>query len=254
MMNYISTRDILNSCSSAEVIKNGIASDGGLFVPENLPMLDRMDLNELSTLSTNERAVKVLQRFLTDWTEEELKYCVDSAYKKAKFDTANIAPLYEIDDNIFILELWHGPTCAFKDMALQILPYFLSGSIKKTGEEKTILILVATSGDTGKAALEGFSDVKGTKIVVFYPSDGVSNMQKLQMASQEGENVAVYAIKGNFDDAQEGVKIIFGDRDFEKYASEPKYKVTFLFSKEATNSSYNFFLVSKKELISISFR
>jgi threonine synthase len=158
-----------------------------------------------------ERAVFVLEKYLTDFSKEELIECADSAYGGNKFLAESPAPLVNLESGINILELWHGPTCAFKDMALQILPHFLTKAMKKTGEDKTVVILVATSGDTGKAALEGFSDVEGTKIIVFYPSDGVSDIQKLQMITQTGENVFVSGINGNFDDAQSGVKMIFTD-------------------------------------------
>ncbi len=160
-------------------------------------------------MSYIDRAKTVLKEFLTDFTEDELSYCVEGAYSADKFSSAAIAPTVHIDGNKNILELWHGPTCAFKDMALQLLPYLMTVSAKKTAEGKTIVILVATSGDTGKAALEGFKDVDKTKILVFYPVDGVSPMQKLQMTTQEGENVSVCAINGNFDDAQSAVKSIF---------------------------------------------
>ncbi|MDE6659935.1 MAG: threonine synthase, partial [Eubacterium sp.] len=160
-----------------------------------------------------DRAKTVLKEFLTDFTEEELNYCVEGAYSAEKFSSPAIAPTVNVNGNKNILELWHGPTCAFKDMALQLLPYLMTVSAKKTAEGKTIVILVATSGDTGKAALEGFKDVEDTKILVFYPVDGVSPMQKLQMTTQEGKNVAVCAINGNFDDAQSAVKTIFTDAD-----------------------------------------
>lgn len=155
-----------------------------------------------------ERAKTVLKEFLTDFTEEELDYCVEGAYEASKFSSDKIAPTVHINKNENILELWHGPTCAFKDMALQLLPYLMTVSAKKTADGKTIVILVATSGDTGKAALEGFKNVDNTKILVFYPVDGVSPMQKLQMTTQEGDNVSVCAINGNFDDAQSAVKSI----------------------------------------------
>ena len=166
-------------------------------------------INSMVKMSYIDRAKTVLKEFLTDFTEDELSYCVEGAYSADKFSSAAIAPTVHIDGNKNILELWHGPTCAFKDMALQLLPYLMTVSAKKTAEGKTIVILVATSGDTGKAALEGFKDVDKTKILVFYPVDGVSPMQKLQMTTQEGENVSVCAINGNFDDAQSAVKSIF---------------------------------------------
>jgi len=219
-MKYMSTRNNKLAVESAYAIKKGISEDGGLFVPSEMPKIDRMDINELSVLSCNERAVKILSMFLTDFTEEELVEYVDKAYNKSKFDTASIAPIYELKKDTYMLELWHGPTCAFKDMALQILPHLLTASTRKTDENKTALILVATSGDTGKAALEGFKDVDGTKVMVFYPSEGVSNIQKLQMMTQEGKNVSVCAIDGNFDDAQSGVKKIFANKEFAAFCSD----------------------------------
>ncbi len=213
-MEFASTRDKSISVSSAMAIKTGLASDGGLFVPKEIPHVSHEEILELSRLSYADRAVKILGKFLTDFTEEELIDCTQKAYNKEKFETDEIAPLYQLNQNIYFLELWHGPTCAFKDMALQILPHLLRKSVSKTGETKEIVILVATSGDTGKAALEGFKDVDGTRIIVFYPENGVSNVQKRQMVTQEGNNVDVAAVMGNFDDAQSGVKKIFGDREY----------------------------------------
>lgn len=210
-MQYQSTRDKDIVVTSAEAIKTGLASDGGLFVPMEKPQISLEDIERMSGLSYNERAIELLGRFLTDFTEEEIADCVNQAYSKEKFETVDIAPLYKLDDTAYFLELWHGPTCAFKDMALQILPHLLTKAVKKTGETKEVVILVATSGDTGKAALEGFRDVNGTRIIVFYPENGVSNIQKRQMVTQEGNNVDVAAVKGNFDDAQTGVKRIFTD-------------------------------------------
>ncbi len=211
-MLYTSTRDKSVKVTSAQAIVQGISKDGGLFVPTEIPKIDAEFVTELASLDYISRAKKVLSLYLTDFTEEELDECVNGAYKKGKFNSDAVVPLVKYNDDADILELWRGPTCAFKDVALQLLPYLLTCSVKKTVDGKTIVILVATSGDTGKAALEGFKDVPGTKIMVFYPSDGVSPMQKLQMATQEGENVSVCAIKGNFDDAQNGVKAIFTDK------------------------------------------
>ena len=213
-MQYHSTRDKSISVSSAEAIKTGLSAEGGLFVPESFPSVSLDEIKNLASKSYNERAYFVLSKFLSDFTEEELKKCIDSAYTKEKFETESIAPVYKLNDTTYFLELWHGPTCAFKDMALQILPHLLTTSMKKTNEDKEIVILVATSGDTGKAALEGFKDVAGTRIIVFYPDNGVSEIQKLQMVTQEGNNVSVAAVKGNFDDAQSGVKKIFTDTDY----------------------------------------
>lgn len=212
-MKYISTRDKSLSLSSAEAIKRGLSEDGGLFVPEKFPKLTKAEIASLVDKSYIERANFVLSKYLTDFTDDEIKQCTSGAYGRRKFSSKKVAPVVKLSDSMYILELWHGPTCAFKDMALQILPHFMTVSMKKTGEDKTIVILVATSGDTGKAALEGFKDVDGTKIIVFYPSEGVSEMQKRQMITQSGKNVCVEGISGNFDDAQNGVKAIFTDKD-----------------------------------------
>ncbi len=206
-MDYRSTRNSKKSISSENAIAQGISEEGGLFLPESVPQLSSADIKELVSLDYIGRAKKILSLFLTDYTSEELDYCVKGAYTDT-FDNNNPAPIKKVSENEYVLELWHGPTCAFKDLALQLLPYLLTVAVKNTNRPKTV-ILVATSGDTGKAALEGFSDVEGTDIIVFYPSEGVSDMQKLQMCTQKGENVSVCAIKGNFDDAQTGVKQIF---------------------------------------------
>lgn len=212
-MYYNSTRD--NSCrvTAAQAISRGISSEGGLFVPEAFPQLSMDELQGLVGKNYNEKAKAVLSKFLTDFSAEELANCVDCAYTTEKFDSGNISEIAKVGEHAYLLELWHGPTCAFKDMALQLLPHLLTVSAEKTVPGKEIVVLVATSGDTGKAALEGFKDVSGTKMLVFYPVHGVSNMQKLQMTTQEGGNVAVCAIEGNFDDAQSGVKKIFTDPD-----------------------------------------
>ena len=209
-MNYTSTRDNSVKVSAAYAIATGISPDGGLYVPENIPAFTYDELLAAAKADYRERAVSVLGKYLTDFTEEELRECVDGAYT-GKFGGEDVAPVVDIAENRFVLELWHGPTCAFKDMALQLLPHLLTRSVKKTCDGKEIVILVATSGDTGKAALEGFKDVPGTRIIVFYPVEGVSAIQKRQMVTQEGGNVGVCAIKGNFDDAQTGVKKIFTD-------------------------------------------
>ncbi len=209
-MNYRSTRNNNVSVTSAKAIAQGLSDEGGLFVPENLPKLTKEDILALCDKSYPERAFDVFKLFLTDFTDDEIRHCVNSAYGK-NFDTENVSEISHLLTGTYILELWHGPTCAFKDMALQILPYLLTTSAKKTIDGKEIAILVATSGDTGKAALEGFKDVDGTSITVFYPEDGVSDMQKRQMTTQEGSNVNVCAVKGNFDDCQNGVKAIFTD-------------------------------------------
>ncbi len=211
-MKYYSTRDPQKKLySSAEVIKQGLASDGGLFIPESIPQLSKDGILELCKLTYAQRAAKILSMFLTDYTYEELLADCESAYCEESFP-GGAAPLKKINDSLYSLELWHGPTAAFKDMALQIMPRLLSRALVKTGENNTALILVATSGDTGKAALEGYKDIDHIKIMVFYPVDGVSKVQKLQMATQTGSNVNVCAIRGNFDDAQTGVKKIFADK------------------------------------------
>ena len=208
-MNYNSTRDRSARAAAAEAIARGISPEGGLYVPESLPRLTEEKLKGLMGRSYPEKAKAILGEFLTDFTAEELSRCVDGAYASGKFDTENVAEIAKVGEKAYLLELWHGPTCAFKDMALQLLPRLLTVSAAKTQPGKEIVVLTATSGDTGKAALEGFKDVPGTKLLVFYPENGVSNMQKLQMTTQEGGNVAVCAIQGNFDDAQTGVKAIF---------------------------------------------
>lgn len=213
-MQYNSTRDNGISVSAAQAIKQGLSAEGGLFVPKSIPSVTLEEIDALADKSYHERAYFVLSKFLTDFTDEELKKCIESAYTKEKFETNSIAPVYELNDHTYFLELWHGPTCAFKDMALQILPHLLTTSMKKTNENNEVVILVATSGDTGKAALEGFKDVNGTRIIVFYPDNGVSEIQKRQMVTQEGNNVSVAAVKGNFDDAQNGVKKIFTDTEY----------------------------------------
>ncbi len=212
-MLYESTRGGQKGLNSADVIKMGIAKDGGLFVPEKGINLSLEDIEKLTGMTYQERAMEVLRYFLDDYTAEELKDCVTQAYTSSKFDAPEIAPLRALNENIHILELWHGPTCAFKDMALQILPHFLIKAVGKTGESSEIVILVATSGDTGKAALEGFKDVKGTRIIVFFPQKGVSQVQKMQMVTQEGSNVYSIGVEGNFDDTQNGVKAIFTDSE-----------------------------------------
>lgn len=218
-MLYTSTRDKNKHVTAAKAIASGLAPDGGLFVPESIPAVDEIMLKKLAEMDYRGRAVTIMKLYLEDFTSEELTQYVTAAYGD-NFDDSAIVPVHLLQDGTGVLELYHGPTCAFKDMALQMLPYLLTASLKKCGEERKVCILVATSGDTGKAALEGFADVDRTKIVVFYPRDGVSDVQKLQMASQTGENVFVSAVAGNFDDAQTGVKRIFGDTDFAEKLSK----------------------------------
>lgn len=210
---YKSTRGKGDKVNSLEAIVKGIADDGGLFVPSKVEKLDK-NIDELSKMDYQGLAYYIINKFFPDFTEEELLNCVNSAYD-SKFETQDIAPMVEQSD-INFLELFHGPTLAFKDMALSILPYLLKTSAEKIGIEDEIVILTATSGDTGKAALEGFKDVDGIKIIVYYPQDGVSDVQKYQMITQEGKNTYVVGIKGNFDDAQNGVKDAFNDIDFNK--------------------------------------
>lgn len=210
-MKYLSTRDKTLRLDAAEAILTGLSRDGGLLTPESIPQIGEDFLRELAGLSYEERAARVMALYLTDYSEEELLGFAKNAYGPAKFDTPAVAPARKLDDATHCLELWHGPTSAFKDMALQMLPQLLSAALRKRGEGKTACILVATSGDTGKAAMEGFADVPQTKILVFYPKDGVSRVQEAQMVTQEGQNVGVCAVVGNFDDAQAGVKRIFSD-------------------------------------------
>ena len=209
-MKYTSTRDSSLSDSASKCFVQRISTEGGLFVPQEFPKIDLQDISAMAEMSYSQRAYAVLSRYLTDFSKEELEDCIRGAYE-AKFDTPAVAPLHEIDERTAVLELFHGPTLAFKDVALQILPRFLKYAKAKQGETCDILILVATSGDTGKAALEGFCDVDGMRIAVFFPNQGVSRMQQLQMTTQEGGNVFVCAVNGNFDDAQTGVKKIFAD-------------------------------------------
>ncbi|MGI6006468.1 MAG: threonine synthase [Ruminococcus sp.] len=210
---YRSTRGNGDRVTASQAILKGLADDGGLFVPEQVPSLD-VDMDVLAQMSYQETAYEVMSRFLTDFTEEELKNCIAKAYDE-KFDTSEIAPIHEADGAYF-LELFHGATIAFKDMALSILPHLMTTAARKNQVHNDIVILTATSGDTGKAALAGFADVPGTRIIVFYPKDGVSPIQEKQMVTQKGDNTAVIAIKGNFDDAQTGVKKMFNDTELEE--------------------------------------
>jgi threonine synthase len=206
---YKSTRGSDKNVTASKAILKGLASDGGLFVPDSIPALPD-DLGKLAECSYQELAYIIMSRYFTDYTEEELRYCINNAYD-SKFDTEVIAPLHKTE-NAYFLELFHGKTIAFKDMALSILPYLMTTAAKKNNLKNEIVILTATSGDTGKAALAGFADVPGTRIIVFYPKDGVSPVQERQMVTQKGGNTCVIAIKGNFDDAQTGVKKMFSDK------------------------------------------
>lgn len=212
-MFYRSTRDDNVKVTASQAILKGLAADGGLFVPESIPSLDK-SLEELSKMNYKEVAYEVMKLMLDDFTEEELKSCIDRAYD-SKFDTEEMTPLVKVENEYF-LELFHGATIAFKDMALSILPHLLTTSAKKNNVKNEIVILTATSGDTGKAALAGFANVPGTKIIVFYPKNGVSPIQEKQMVTQKGDNTYVVGIEGNFDDAQTGVKTMFGDSELAK--------------------------------------
>ena len=218
---YKSTRDAEKTVTASQAILKGLADDGRLFVPVSIPKL-QVSLGELKEMTYQEIAYTVMKEFLTDFTEEELKNCIAKAYD-SKFDTEEIAPLAKVED-AYYLELFHGATIAFKDMALSILPHLLTTSAKKNQVKNEIVILTATSGDTGKAALAGFADVEGTKIIVFYPKNGVSRVQELQMVTQKGDNTSVVAIHGNFDNAQSGVKAMFENKELEKELNEAGYQ------------------------------
>ena len=218
---YKSTRTPDLTVTASEAILKGLADDGGLFVPTSVPKLD-VSFEDLKSMTYQETAYAVMKQLLTDFTEEELKHCINSAYDE-KFDTEVIAPIAKVG-SVYHLELFHGQTIAFKDMALSILPHLLTTAAKKNNVTKDIVILTATSGDTGKAALAGFADVPGTKIIVFYPKGGVSKVQELQMVTQKGDNTAVVAIHGNFDNAQTGVKALFEDKELEKELSDAGYQ------------------------------
>ena len=218
---YNSTRNANDKVTASQAILKGLADDGGLFVPEQIPALDKT-IEELAGMSYQETAYEVMKKFFTDFTEEELKNCINAAYD-SKFDTEEIAPLVDAD-GAYYLELFHGSTIAFKDMALSILPHLLITSARKNHVKNEIVILTATSGDTGKAALAGFADVKGTRIIVFYPKNGVSPIQEKQMVTQKGDNTFVVGIHGNFDQAQTGVKKMFGDKELAQELNEAGYQ------------------------------
>ena len=209
-MEFVSTRSDALRTTAAGAILRGLAPDGGLYLPDVIPAFSLEEIRGMSAMTYPALAAMVLERFLPGFTPEELREYTEKAY--ASFDTDAVVPLHALRDGVWTMELFHGPTCAFKDLALQILPYLLAASVKKCGDDHTVAILVATSGDTGKAALAGFADVPGTKIGVFYPYGGVSDIQRAQMVTQEGDNVLVLAVEGNFDDAQTGVKKIFSDK------------------------------------------
>lgn len=230
-MKYFSTRNSSEKITASQAIAKGLAGDGGLFVPESFPKVDIGFIGSLCALDYRERAAKIMGLYLDEFSEKELADFTAAAYAD-NYDSDAVAPTEFVDEGVGVLELWHGPTCAFKDMALQILPYLLTASLRKNDEKRNVCILVATSGDTGKAALEGFKDVDGTSILVFYPRDGVSDVQKLQMVSQSGRNVCVSAVAGNFDDAQTGVKNIFSDKAFAERLNDKGY---FLSSANSIN-------------------
>ena len=212
-MHYTSTRSTGTPLSSKQALISGIAPDGGLFIPDCLPQISQSEIQSLTGLSYPQRAVRILQPFLDDYSADDLAACAQAAYSPERFDHPAVAPLRSLDTATQILELWHGPTSAFKDMALQILPHLLVRALRSQGEDKEVVILVATSGDTGKAALEGFRDVPGTRVIVFFPEQGVSQVQRLQMLTQTGANLRVVAVReANFDDAQNAVKAVFSNR------------------------------------------
>ncbi len=222
---YISTRGGVAPVTASKAIYQGLAPDGGLFVPETVPSVSKDFVAKLADLSYRDLAKEIFSLYLDDFTEEEIYKVVTSAYGD-NFDDREIAPLHGLDCSRYVLELWHGPTAAFKDMALQALPYLLTTSMAKQEPDKEVVILVATSGDTGKAALEGFSDVDKTRIIVFYPNGGVSEVQRLQMVTTTGNNTSVIAVEGNFDDCQNGVKAIFNDGNFAEKLEEKGYRLS----------------------------
>lgn len=223
-MKYISTRDPSIQLTASQAILKGISPEGGLFVPEEFPQVDLDFIRELEGLTYWERAECIMALYLDDFSREDLKACTEGAYR-GTFDGDQPAPVRAAGD-LRLLELWHGPTCAFKDMALQMLPRLVSTARRNLGDDRRAIVLVATSGDTGKAALEGFRDVDGTGIAVFYPVDGVSQIQRLQMATQQGSNVAVQAVEGNFDDCQTGVKHLFAKEQLAERLGEQKMYLT----------------------------
>lgn len=231
-MNYLSTRNKELRMNAPQAIAKGLAPDGGLMTPAVLPRLPSNAMETMKEMSYQQRVVYILNSFLEGFSSSELTAYAAEAYGAGKFSHQDVAPVHKLNDGTFCLELWHGPTCAFKDMALQLLPHLLSASLDKNDEKKTVCILVATSGDTGKAALEGFRDVDKTKILVFYPKNGVSDIQELQMVTQEGGNVGVCSVVGNFDDAQAGVKMLFSDEELAAELAERGY---FLSSANSIN-------------------
>lgn len=225
-MEYISTRNNFQKVSASKAIKLGMVPAGGLFVPERIPQLTLEEIEKMGSLPYHRLAQEVLSLYLGDYTYEELGSCASKAYNESVFNTPEIVPLRKLNEYVFPLELWHGPTAAFKDMALQIMPHLLSLAMEKNQSGKETVILVATSGDTGKAALEGFRDVEGLKIIVFYPRGGVSKIQELQMTSTGGQNTFVVSVEGNFDDCQNAVKKIFSDKEFNLKLEKKGYELS----------------------------
>lgn len=223
---YISTRGNFAKITAAEAIRLGMVPAGGLFVPRELPLLPLEEILALQGQTYQETALRIMSLFLPDFSVAEIQGCLAKAYSDENFTHSAITPLHRLDSSTYFLELWHGPTAAFKDIALQVMPYFLALALKKTGVEKEIAILVATSGDTGKAALEGFKNVPGVKIIVFYPHGGVSRVQELQMTTTDGTNTYVAAVRGNFDDCQNAVKEIFADQEFKKVLAAKGYELS----------------------------
>ncbi|MBP5731071.1 MAG: threonine synthase, partial [Clostridia bacterium] len=215
-MTYKSTRGAVSGVSFSEAVLKGIAPDGGLFVPEQNVRFDSLELAEMCEMDYKTLAAHIFRQYATDFTDAEIEYCVDRAYGSgSRFDGPDPAPVTHLNGTLSVLELWHGPTATFKDLALQVLPAFMSVALRKRSEQsRKIAILTATSGDTGKAALEGFRDVPGTSCTVFYPQVGVSDVQRLQMVTTGGSNTHVIAVEGNFDDAQTGVKELFASETF----------------------------------------
>ncbi len=224
-MKYYSTRKCGNAVNSSTAITSGISSDGGLFIPEEFPQIKIEEIIGYKSRSYQEIAKDILYKYLSDFTKDEISQIINKAYG-TKFDDEEIVPVSKLNENLYIAELWHGPTSAFKDIALQMLPHLMTKSVEKCSINEQMLILVATSGDTGKAALEGFKDIANTNVVVYYPADGVSDIQYMQMATQDGGNTSVVAVEGNFDDTQNGVKTIFADKMFNNELYEKGYRLT----------------------------
>ncbi|MFW5786910.1 MAG: threonine synthase [Halanaerobiales bacterium] len=223
-MKYISSRDNYRAVSAVEAVKLGMVPEGGLFVPENIPQLSLQKIIEKKDASYRQLAVWILSKYLDDYSEYEIKKAVNAAYNQENFPDEFVTPLKKLEKKTYMLELWHGPTAAFKDLALQLLPHLMVRAVKKTEGKREMVILTATSGDTGKAALEGFKDVDGVRIIVFYPKEGVSEIQKKQMLSTGGSNTSVVALKGNFDDCQNAVKDVFADKKLNEFFNKKGFQ------------------------------